>query len=567
MSDQPDSAPRASVPTTTATTTNTATTASAARPALLRRLAWGLLALVLLVLGGLGGSAWLAWRHPAALPWLLQRLPGLQTQDVRGSLASGQLQIGQLDWQLPAGAGRLRLWGLQIDGARLVLWPRPGAQAALQLARVHATRAQYDSPPPSGQPLQVPTSLQLPIDLQLPELVLDTLQIDALPAVQQLRAGLVLGADAGRRHRVDGLQLQLETGSAEHPAPVALTGSLQIDTAAPLLLRATLQARRDAAPAWQATLSANGPLARLQAEASLSGAVPGKGSAASLQARSTLLPFASWPLGALQLQTEALNLAALSPQLPLTRLSGHATLQTQGLDRPAALSATLDNSLPGPWDAGRLPLRQLQLQASGRPDQTDRLVLDGFQLLLGDAAGSAGRISGQGSWQGDALALDLQATQLQPARLHRSAAAIELGGPLTLRLRGLPTAAGPKADSAAPTPTLAVDAQLSGRWQGTAGLPVQLRLVAEASASHLQIDQAEARAGSALARLSGQARAEGQGWRVAGQATLADFDPRPWWRGPEGSTWRRGPHRLQAEASAQLLWRPAPATRAGELAA
>ena len=196
----------------------------------MRRLAWGLLALLLLVLAGLGGSAWLAWRHPAALPWLLQRLPGLQTQDVRGSLASGQLQIGRLDWQLPAGAGRLQLWDLQIDGARLVLWPRPGAQAALQLARVHASRAQFDSAPPSGKPLQAPTGLQLPIDLQLPALVVDELQIDTLPAIHQLRAGLVLGADGGRQHRVDGLQLQLETGSAEAPAPVAVAGSLQIDT-------------------------------------------------------------------------------------------------------------------------------------------------------------------------------------------------------------------------------------------------------------------------------------------------------------------------------------------------
>ncbi len=532
----------------------------------MRRLAWGLLALLLLVLAGLGGSAWLAWRHPAALPWLLQRLPGLQTQDVRGSLASGQLQIGRLDWQLPAGAGRLQLWDLQIDGARLVLWPRPGAQAALQLARVHASRAQFDSAPPSGKPLQAPTGLQLPIDLQLPALVVDELQIDTLPAIHQLRAGLVLGADGGRQHRVDGLQLQLETGSAEAPAPVAVAGSLQIDTTAPLALQASLQVRRDAASAWQATLSARGPLAKLQAQARLSGVMPVDGSTASLQAQSTLLPFADWPLGDLQLQTEALNLAALSPRLPQTRLAGNASVQTQGLDRPAALSATLDNSLPGSWDAGRLPLRQLTLRASGRPDQTDHLVLDQIQLLLGDAAGSAGRISGHGSWQGDTLSLDLQTTQLQPARLHRSAAPITLGGPLKLRLRGLPTAAEAQPGATPADPTLAVDGQLSGRWLDAAGLPVQLRLVAEASARHLQIDQAEARAGSALASLSGQAQAEGSNWRVAGKAALVNFDPRPWWRGPEGSAWRRGPHRLQADASAQLLWRPASAAQAGGLA-
>jgi len=548
---------------------------------LLRWLAIGLLVALVVVLAGLGGSAWLAWRSPAALPWLLQRLPGLQVEGVQGSLASGQLQIGRVDWQLPAAAGRLQLWGLQIDGASLLLWPRPGAQAAVRLARVQVARAQYDSPPPSGQPLRPPANLQWPVDLAVPQLVVDALQIDALPAVRQLRAGLVLGADNGRLHRVDSLQLVLETGTAATPAPVAVGGQLQIGTAAPLAVQASLQARRGLAPAWQATLSASGPLANLQADASLAGAAPASGqqaagAAPSLQAVGKLQPFAAWPLGALQLQTTALNLAALSPRLPQTRLTGQATLQTQGLDQPAALTAQIDNSLPGAWDTGRLPLRQLQVQASGRLDQTDRLTLERFALQLGDAAGNAGRITGQGQWQGDTLALDLQATQLQPARLHRSAAAVSLSGPLGLRLRGLPstpnasrpptTTPTSAAGAAAPVPTLAVDGNLTGQWDGNAGTPVQLRLVGEASRQHLLVTQAEARAGQALARFTGQARADGDGWRISAQAALTDFDPRPWWRGAEGSAWRRGPHQLQGEASAQLLWRPALAAKAGDLA-
>ena len=551
----------------------------------------GLLALVLALLAALAASAWLAWRHPAALPWLLQRLPGLQASGVSGSLATGRLQIDQLDWQLPARAGRLRLWQVQIDGASLVLWPRPGTQALLRMGRVQAARAQYDSPPPSGQALQAPADLRLPIDLALQQLVIDHLQVDALPPLRQLRAGLALGADNGRLHRVDGLQLLLETGTAAVPAPVQLAGQLQITTAAPLVVQASLQAQRQAAPAWQATLSAQGPLAALQAELQLDADAQTGSAAPRLQARATLQPFAAWPLGTLQLQTEALDLAALSPRLPHTRLAGRADLQTQGLDRPAALSATLDNSLPGAWDAGRLPLRQLQLQASGRPDQTDRLTLDRFNLLLGDAAGPAGRISGQGQWRGDTLALQLQIDQLLPARLHRSAAPLRLSGPLTLQASGLPTtttatpatstpAASMPATSTpatstpattttavlAPGPTVAVDGTLSGRWSDGSGQPMQLRLVGEAGAGRLLLTQVEARAGTALARLSGQARADGDGWRLQGQATLADFDPLPWWRGPAGSAWRRGPHRLQGEASAQLLWRPALAARAGGLA-
>jgi translocation and assembly module TamB len=541
------------------------------------------LTLLVLLLAGLAGSAWWVWRSPAALPWVLQNVPGLQAAGVTGSLASGRLQIAQLDWQLPTQAGRLRLWQVDVDGARVVLWPRPGAQALVQVGRLQAERAQYDSPPPSGQPLQAPADLRLPIDLAVQQLAIDDLQIDALPPVRQLRATVALGADSGRQHRVDGLQLALETGTAATPAPVKLAGQLQIGTAAPLAVQARLQAsspgmapgapgsaqpRRQAVPPWQATLSAQGPLAALQTELQLRGDAPAGGTAPQLQARATVQPFAAWPLGTLQLQTAGLDLAALSPRLPQTRLAGRADLQTLGRNQPAALSATLDNSLPGAWDTGRLPLRQLQLQASGRPDQTDRLRLDRFNLLLGDAVGVAGRITGQGNWRGDALGLQLQIDQLLPARLHGSAAPLRLSGPLAVEARGLPSAAATTAapSVAAAPPTVAVDGTLNGQWADGSGLPMQLRLVGEASPRHLLITQAEARAGSALAKVSGQAQAEGGGWRLQGQATLADFDPRPWWRGPEGSAWRRGPHRLQGEVSANLLWRPALAARAGDLA-
>ena len=235
----------------------------------------------------LAGSTLWAWRHPATLPWLLAHVPGLQAQGVQGSLASGQLQIDQLDWQLPAGAGRLRLWQLQIDGAGLVLWPRPGAQALLRLGRVQAARAQYDSPPP--------------------------LQVDAHPLLRGLQASLALGADGGRLHRVDSLQGVLETGTAAAPAPVQVSGQWQIGTAAPLAMQGQLQARRLAAPAWQATLSGQGPLAAWQADLQLRGDAPATGTAPRVQAQATVQPFAAWPLGKLRLQTDALDLTAAAP--------------------------------------------------------------------------------------------------------------------------------------------------------------------------------------------------------------------------------------------------------------
>ena len=551
------------------------------------RLPLAVLVLLALVLAAAGGAAYWAWRHEASLPWVLQRVPGLTAQGVTGTLQGGQLRIGSMDYQLPAGAGRLQISGLRIDGPSLRLWPRPGAQVRLHLSAVSADRVVFTSAAPSGQPLQAPTDLRLPLDLAIDRLAITELRIDALPPVHALTATLALGADRGRHHQLTGASLTVDLGSAEAPAPLQVQANLDLGADAPLLLQAKLAVQRQAAPAWQATLQASGPLARLATEARLTGEPRGQAAAPTLRATATVLPFAGWPLAALQLQTEALDLAALSPQLPATRLSGSAALQSTGLDQPATVVATLDNALPGAWDAGRLPLQQLRVHASGAPNQHDRLTLDHFDLQLGDApgaAGAAGRISGQGRWLADTLALDLRLDDLRPARLHRRAAALVLGGPLKLRASGLPVqqaaagtalatasaalatgaasnAAGPAAlaptapaTAAAPL-QVAIDTQLTGRLLDGTGMPVKLVLNGDASARHLRLRQAEAVAGAAQAQGTLDAQAEAGGWHLRSQWALTDFDPRPWWRGAEQSAWRRGPHRLGATLMADVHWR------------
>ena len=540
---------------------------------LLRASAWLLAGLVLI--GSLvAGAAWLAWRHEATLAWVLQQVPGMRASGVVGTLASGRLQIAHLDWQLPGGAGHLQLWQLQIEGAHADVQPRPGVLVGLKLGQVRASRLQFDSGPPSGQPLKPPADLQLPVDLQVAQLQIAESQIDQWPALRQLQARLALGAEQGRLHQIDALSLTLDSGRADAPAPVQVQGSVQIGTQLPFKVQARLSADRQAAPGWQAQAQATGPLTRLATEVSLKGIAPAGGSAASLQASAQVQPFAAWPLGDLLLTTQALDLASLSAHWPATRLSGQAEVHTLGLDRPATVNVRIANALPGTWDSGRLPIRRLLLQATAEPRQIDRLTLDQFELQLADATGSAGQVAGRGRWQGSDLALDLQLAALQPARLHRAAAAISVGGPLQLRLAGLPAArpvAVPASAASAPPPGgakpngaklslaanlhLAIDTQLTGRWLDGGGVPVQLRLVGDGGLQRFNIAQAELQAGSAHAQASGNASAEAGGWRVKGQAELADFDPLVWWRGAEGSAWRRGPHRLSAELQLSGLWR------------
>ena len=528
-------------------------------------------ALLLLPAGAL--LALLHW--PAALPWVLQQVPGLTVTGLEGTLGSGALRAKSVDWQLPAQAGDLHIQGLAAHGGQLRWAPHPGAWVGLQLAGLSADSLRFKSGPPSATPLSAPVDLRLPLALQIKQLSIGPLQIDELPVMASLTAAsLSLAAEGGTLHRITGLALDWQQ--------THLSGDLQIGSAAPLPLQARLQASRQApaqtagggtrragaaaALAWAASLHLRGPLAKLEAEASLQGlASTGSAPAAALNARATLLPFAPWPLAALTLSTQQLDLAALLPSLPRTALSGSARVVTSGMNQPATLAATLDNQLPGAWDSGRLPLQRLVIQASSQLRQPDRLVLERFTLSLGDApgaAGAAGQVSGQGLWADHHLALDLRVTALQPARLHRQAAALVLDGPVRLKLSGLqPSATGsaaPAASAAAAGPEISLDTTLTGRRQDGSGQAVQLQLTGSGNARKFSISQARASAGSASAQAELDAQRGPAGWRLRGKAKLEHFDPRPWWRGAEGSAWRRGPHSLDAQAEADLLWRGVP---------
>ena len=564
----------------------------------------GVLVLGLLLPAG----AVLALLHwPGALPWLSQHVPGLQVTGLQGTLGERHVAVQSLDWLLPASAGRLQVQGLRIQGGRLTWLPHAGALIGLQLDSLSADRVQYTSGLPSGTPLAAPAHLRLPLALQVDKLQVAQLQIDELPVIERLSASLSLGVDRGALHRITALALDWQHAH--------LQGNLQIGSAAPLALQATLQASRQpptpdlpvppgtvAALGWTATIDLQGPLDRLAAVASLRGqAGPTQAPVAALDARATLLPFATWPLGNLNLSTDKLDLSAVLPGLPRTALTGSASLQSNGLDQPATVDATLDNRLPGAWDTDRLPIQRLVLKASAKPRQPDRLTLERFELTLADASTGAGQISGQGVWTAGNVALDLQVKALQPARLHRQAAALVLDGPVLLKLSGLsapvsstvltsapaataaPSAAtaGSVAAASAATPSaqpsaappaqsarpalplhLVIDTQLKGRKLDGSGQEVQLRLVASGGARQFSITQAQARAGPASAELQLDARRDPAGWRLRGTGRLDHFDPRPWWRGPAGPAWQRGPHQVDALADIDLLWRGAPASPA-----
>jgi len=550
-----------------------------------RALVWGLvgaaaLAATLLV----GGSALTGWvvGTQAGSNWLLRQVPGLQVEGLQGTLGGTTLVVKRLRYTL-SGA-KLQVEDAQLSGMAWRWRPHPGAWFELTLDTLQAARVQWQSGPSS--PSTEPTSLRLPLALTVRAARIGQVQVDTAPALTDLQAALQLGADGGASHRVQDLRFRFDRFDA--------TAALRIATDAPLTLAADahLQSLPDAAQPWQADLHGAGPLAALETRAHLSGSAARGQPTQALDASATLHPFAAWPLGRLNLRTEALDLSALHSAAPRTRLSGNAQLDSEGLRQPMQLAVQLDNTAAGRWDQGDLPLHHLQLQAHGTPGQAkdggllERLSLTQFVADLGatgPAAAQGGQLTGNGEWwreggQGQAR-LSLQLNQVQPAALDQRLAAMTLSGPVKATLTGLPTPAllqGAATPASAPAPAahpqLALDATLRGKLNKAAGgsPEVALRLDALLDAHHLLLRQAQAQAAGAVASLQGQAeRVDASRWRWQLTGALQDFDPVAWWPGPPGSAWRNGPHRLNAQLDSQgsTAWPPRPATGTPDTAA
>jgi translocation and assembly module TamB len=306
------------------------------------------------------------------------------------------------------------------------------------------------------------------------------------------------------------------------------------------------------APAWAAVVSAKGTAAELAVEATLRGRPQGRLAAPTLDLRAGLRPLQAWVLASLQLQTEGLDLAALSPRAPSTRLAGQATLRGGDQGSPLVVQVQLGNTLPGRWNEGRLPVRQLLLDLGGTLARRDRVDLTRFEVALADASGAAGRISGSGVWQGHELTLDTRVDRLNPQRLDGRAAAMTLTGPVALALRGLPSP-DLQSTTAPPSPELRWKLDLQGQLDGTTQT-VQVLLEGSADDQRLQLTRASAKSGGASVELSaGIARASRGAWAITTAGTVSEFDPLPWWPGEAGSAWRKGPHRFSGDWKLDLL--------------
>lgn len=523
-----------------------------------RRRRWLLIALLLplLLIAALAGALYGALHSERGSAWLLARVPGLQIEQPRGALL-GDFSAQQLDLALGAGGTRLHVERLAWQGASLSAseargwrWPQ------LQLRALDIERLQIELPPKKEgprEPATAPTRLALPLRVRIDALRVGELQLSGLAQpVRELKAQVDLGGADGAQHRIDQLALAWDR--------LRLQGEARIGSAAPLPLQARLvlrQAEGAAAPGavpadWSATLRLDGPLAQLPAQATLAAA------GQSLDARAVLTPFAAQPLQALDARFEALDLAALHSAAPATALSGTAQLQLpqgSGGSLPLELKLALRNAASGPWDERRVPLRELQLHASGQGrDLAAGVEVHTFDARLGTSDRPAGRVQGSARWAPRQWSTELQIEQLEPAVLDARAPAMRLSGPLQLRSAAPGTATPPPSPATWP---IELQARLEGQALGSPR-PVALVLDGRYSPQTLLLRRFEAASGEARLRLNGELTPPDprQAMRLKLQAELAQFDPVLWWPGMPEGPWRAGPHRLHGRGQADLRLTP-----------
>ncbi|WP_310463411.1 translocation/assembly module TamB domain-containing protein [Sphaerotilus sp.] len=509
---------------------------------------WPLLAVLVLLAFGLVAGLYAALASESGSRWLLGLVPGLQSSGVRGCLLD-DFDADQLRYRLNARQvlqiDQLRWRGVQLR------WPE-GKSPLLSLAQLSIGHLDLQGSSGNDDPPVLPTTLNLPISVQIGKVRIDQLSVDALRArpVRELSAALSLQAGRGGAHRVDALQLRwdrlalhgLATLGADAPMPLDVRLVLTPDTAA----SGTLE--QD----WRVDLRAHGPLQQIAIDTRL----VARGQSLDVQAE--VRPDQRQPLSHLQARLQALDLAPFASGLPTTALSGQIDARldnrTSAAQQRLQVQVDLQNLRPGSWAHHHVPVDTVKVTASGDLRNPDTGTLDALLVSLHDGSESAGTVLGSGRWAlsgtGTQRRLDaaLSSTwqDLHPARLDPRAPAVRVSGPLTLTYG---QSLGGNIDASRRV-TLHTD--LRGQLVG-AGLPeVRLLLQAQATPQRIDLEQLQARSGAARLDATGHAEQADAHWLVQLKGDLDAFDPSLWWPGETQALGPRGSHRLGGQLDADL---------------
>ena len=204
---------------------------------------------------------------------------------------------------------------------------------------------------------------------------------------------------------------------------VAIDGALKIANTKPFKLDAKAAVRPAAdgdTPRWPPVLQAGGSVEDLHLNGTLRGRSVAGREAPSVDLRASLRPLQAWPLAALKLQTEGLDLSALIANAPVTRISGAADVSGGETGKPLQAAMNLVNGCPG---AGtKAACGQKADARSERPRTARRRTprphrIHPLRATAGRRRTQRGRLSGSAVWAGHQLQIDTRLDGVTPQRL------------------------------------------------------------------------------------------------------------------------------------------------------
>jgi translocation and assembly module TamB len=530
------------------------------------------LVLALLVTLPVAAVYWCA-ASPSGTAWLLSQLArvGVVATAPQGSLL-GDFSAESLVIDTPR--SRIEISAPQWRSLTLGYARYPGAWLVIRARLVQADRVVVSAKEAGPRKAAArPTSIRLPFELEVDEVVVGELRLPGLPsaAFWDVHGRVHLNAAQGSLHQFDALRAGFAALQIQGHAHIATRGGLALDVAA-----RALQAQDKAGPGitvpawsqalrrgWQAELLATGPLDNFKVTTSL------QAQGQALSGKAEVTPFAPWPLPALELQTQGLDLSALLPSAPATKLSGQVSIAAldpaQGAAGGLKWVGALSNAQPGPWSQQQLPVRSAKFELRAAANFSAPLRLPMWEVVLANGAQAAGTLRGSALWDRAQFSLDAKVSQLQTQALDARLPAFKLSGPISLSSRCSPQAPAQAwgaflckalANSA---PTFDLQADLEGELGGQSSRSeraVALKLDASGSPQKIEVHEFLARTGGATATLSGTAQQRAKVWELQTKAALVDFDPRVWLSAQQYPALAAGPHRLNLQSEAKLQLTP-----------
>ncbi|MCY1324265.1 TamB, inner membrane protein subunit of TAM complex [compost metagenome] len=421
------------------------------RRRLWRVLAW-LVGILLLLMVALVAAGVAALHTEPGTRHLWTLATRLSAGMLSGRLEGGTVTHGLRLRDVVFASGQTRVAVDRVDGNWALNWQ--ARRLHVQWLRIGKAEVKLGPSEPSIEPMQKPTSLELPLAIDVDSLTLERLSLlqGTAPTAEPMVFSNLAGAlhSDGQRHRVSVDKLETPYGK--------LAANAQLGARAPFALSAEALLESS----WQdevfaVNATAKGNLDALRAELQASG------DRIHLRAGVDLTPFGKVPFTHLLVDGDRINPRLFSPSAPQANLTVHAELRPVGgvaagagaqaasavaasappaasgvsASAPAAAPApaplavagdiAIHNLEAGPLDKERLPVQSVR--AHVELSEMAQAVSELRVALAGKA-----EIAGGGSLRGGRGGFDLDVRRLDPAALHGSLTSASLSGPVVVRM-------------------------------------------------------------------------------------------------------------------------------------